>query len=315
MGWCSGYWEQSRDGSCGGGGEHLRDKLSPTASLPNPPRIPASITPNALPRITHLFKISGFSPLTTGSPRGDANSLHYICCYRKGIGVQGAVLGCLPLAHPPVSGGLTATPWSHAGTILILPRGVQAAVWVAGLRCGAVSRGRSSASREEGQIGRSAVPDRAEALAPAEIGCMAQSRCLGSSLHLLTCTPRMRSRHRRVPLVPRLGFSPEGPGVEGRKISLMGDAENSSTEEGGPGWQLSYSHLAPPEPCPAGVGRRARLPNRFRLPRVHPQHGRSWFNPSACESCTVLYYAALPFAPVRMDHLKDALSKNKAFLC
>lgn len=36
----------------------------------------------------------------------------------------------------------------------------------------------------------------------------------------------------------------------------MGDAGNSSMEEEGTGWQLSYSHLAPPEPCPTGVGQR-----------------------------------------------------------
>lgn len=56
------------------------------------------------------------------------------------------------------------------------------------------------------------------------------------------------------------GFSPAGPGVEGRKICLMGDAGNSSAQEGGMGRQRSYSRLAPPEPYPAGVGQRGAKP-------------------------------------------------------
>lgn len=92
---------------------------------------------------------------------------------------------CLPLAHPPVSMGLTVTPWSRAGTILILRRDVQVSVWVAELQRRAISQGHSSASREERQIGRSPVLARAEALALAEIGCMAEASCLGFCVHSL----------------------------------------------------------------------------------------------------------------------------------
>lgn len=74
------------------------------------------------------------------------------------------------------------TPWSCAGTIRI-PGGVQAAAGTTGLRCGAVGRG-SCASGEEGQMGRSAAPGGAEALALVEIGFKAQA--VAFSLHPLT---------------------------------------------------------------------------------------------------------------------------------
>lgn len=67
----------------------------------------------------------------------------------------------------------------------------------------------------------------------------------------------MCSWHTHTQLVPSLRFARKGPGVKGRNIYLMGDAGNVATEEGGTGWKLSYSHLAPRL---AGVGQRGAKP-------------------------------------------------------